>query len=67
MRASQIEEIEWKVRGTLRSIKGIVLTLAHKKVPEDLAQIGIIRLVIKTKRSAVLKVCAEFQGEASAE
>ena len=43
------------------------LTLAHKKVSKDFAQVGIVRLVIKAQRSAVLEVGGELDGEASAE
>ena len=42
-------------------------TLANKEISEDLAEIGIIWLVIKSEGPTVLEVGAKLQGEASAE
>ena len=45
----------------------LLLTFPYKKVTEDLAQVGVVRLVVKAEGPAVLEVGAEFQWEAFAE
>ena len=42
-------------------------TLAHEEVPEDLAEVGVIRLVVEAQGTAVLEVGGELHGEALAE
>ena len=45
----------------------LLLTFPYKKVTEDLAQVGVVRLVVKAEGPAVLEVGAEFQWEAFAQ
>lgn len=41
--------------------------LANEQVTEDLAKVGVVGLVIETKRTGVVQVDGEFVGEATAE
>ena len=42
------------------------LTLANKEVSENLAEVGVVWLVVKAQRTAVLEVGAELEREAFA-
>ena len=43
------------------------LTVAREEVPEELAQVGVVGLVVKAQGAAVLEVGGELHGEALAE
>jgi hypothetical protein len=45
----------------------ILKTLADEKITEDLAKVGVIRLVIETKGSSIVKINGEFVRESTAE
>ena len=50
-------------------VKDVVILerLTHEQVPEDLAKVGIIRLVVKAKRASVVEVDGKLVGEAAAQ
>lgn len=38
----------------------MIVTLAYEKSVEDLAQVGIMRLVVKAKRTNMVEISVEF-------
>ncbi len=50
-------------------VKDIVIleSFTNEEVTEDLAEVRVIRLVIKTERTSVVEIDGEFVGEATAE
>jgi hypothetical protein len=41
--------------------------LTNEEITEDLSEVGVIRLVVETKRTSVVEVDGELVGEATAE
>jgi hypothetical protein len=50
-------------------VKDIVIleALTNEEITEDLSEVGVIRLVVETKRTSVVEVDGELVGEATAE
>ena len=50
-------------------IKNVVVleTLTNKEVPEDLAEVGVVGLVIEAERTSIVEVDRKFVGETTAE
>lgn len=42
-------------------------TLADEEVPEDFAEVGVVRLVVETQGTTVLEISRELHGEALAQ
>jgi len=45
----------------------MIVTLAYEKSVEDLAQVGIMRLVVKAKRTNMVEISVEFPWKALAQ
>ena len=71
----------WLVTGSLSHGLGVLLVFvdgpvehvvvleafADKEITEDLTKIGVVRLVIETKRSSIVQIDGKLVGEATAE